>query len=34
MEAAYASPDELRAFVDTATAFWAEQVRKSNFQAQ
>ncbi|MBO9652470.1 MAG: hypothetical protein J7605_28500 [Variovorax sp.] len=34
MEPSYASPDELRAFVDTATAFWAEQVRKSNFQAQ
>ena len=34
MEPAYASPEELRSFVETATAFWAEQVRKSNFQAQ
>jgi tripartite-type tricarboxylate transporter receptor subunit TctC len=34
MEPAYAGPEELRRFVDTATAFWAEQVRKSNFQAQ
>jgi tripartite-type tricarboxylate transporter receptor subunit TctC len=34
MEPAYAGPEELRQFVDTATAFWAEQVRKSNFQAQ
>jgi tripartite-type tricarboxylate transporter receptor subunit TctC len=34
MEPAYAGPDELRRFVDNASAFWAEQVRKSNFQAQ
>ncbi len=34
MEPAYAPPEKLGAFVDTATAFWAEQVRKSNFQAQ
>jgi tripartite-type tricarboxylate transporter receptor subunit TctC len=34
MEPSYAGPEELRKFVDTATAFWAEQVRKSNFQAQ
>ncbi|NUO72355.1 MAG: hypothetical protein HOQ10_06525 [Frateuria sp.] len=34
MEPAYAGPEELRKFVDTATLFWAEQVRKSNFQAQ
>ncbi|WP_051954046.1 tripartite tricarboxylate transporter substrate-binding protein [Xenophilus azovorans] len=34
MEPAYAGPEELARFVDTATAFWSEQVRKSNFQAQ
>jgi tripartite-type tricarboxylate transporter receptor subunit TctC len=34
MEPSYAGPEELRRFVDTASAFWAEQVRKSNFQAQ
>ena len=34
MEPSYASPQELEAFVDNASAFWAEQVRKSNFQAQ
>lgn len=34
MEPSYAGPEELRKFVATATDFWAEQVRKSNFQAQ
>lgn len=34
MEPSYAGPEELRRFVEQATAFWAEQVRKSNFQAQ
>ena len=34
MEPSYANPEELRRFVDQATAFWGEQVRKSNFQAQ
>lgn len=34
MEPAYAAPEELRRFVENATAYWAEQVRKSNFQAQ
>jgi tripartite-type tricarboxylate transporter receptor subunit TctC len=34
MEPAYAGPEELARFVSHATAFWAEQVRKSNFQAQ
>jgi tripartite-type tricarboxylate transporter receptor subunit TctC len=34
MEPAYAGPDELRAVVDRASQFWAEQVKKSNFQAQ
>jgi len=34
MEAAYASPDEVRQIVERNTAFWGEQVRKSNFQAQ
>jgi tripartite-type tricarboxylate transporter receptor subunit TctC len=34
MEPAYAGPDELKHFVESASAFWAEQVRKSNFQAQ
>lgn len=34
MEPAYAGPEELRRFVESATAYWAEQVRKSNFQAQ
>jgi tripartite-type tricarboxylate transporter receptor subunit TctC len=34
MEPAYANPEELGRFVDNASAFWAEQVRKSNFQLQ
>lgn len=34
MEPAYAGPEELRAIVDKGSAFWGEQVRKSNFQAQ
>lgn len=34
MEPSYASPGELRSFVEQATRFWQEQVRKSNFQAQ
>lgn len=34
MEPSYADPEELRKFVEGATAFWGEQVRKSNFQAQ
>ena len=34
MEAAYASPDEVRQIVERNTEFWGEQVRKSNFQAQ
>ncbi|GMV01378.1 MAG: hypothetical protein AMXMBFR52_10340 [Burkholderiales bacterium] len=34
MEPPYASPGELGSFVERATAFWREQVRKSNFQAQ
>ena len=34
MEPAYAGPEQLRAFVDRASQFWGEQVRKSNFQAQ
>ena len=34
MEPSYAGPEELRKFVETATSFWADQVRKSNFQAQ
>lgn len=34
MEPSYAGPEELRSFVEQATAFWQEQVRKSNFQAQ
>jgi len=34
MEPAYADAEELRQFVDRASQFWGEQVRKSNFQAQ
>lgn len=34
MEPAYAGPEELRRIVDRGAAFWGEQVRKSNFQAQ
>jgi tripartite-type tricarboxylate transporter receptor subunit TctC len=34
MEPSYAGPDELRRFVDHATAFWSEQVRASHFQVQ
>jgi tripartite-type tricarboxylate transporter receptor subunit TctC len=34
MEPAYAGPDEMRQIVDTNTAYWGEQVRLSNFQAQ
>ncbi len=34
MDAAYAGPDELRQIVDRNIAFWGEQVRLSNFQAQ
>jgi len=34
MEPAYAGPEELRRIVERGAAFWGEQVRKSNFQAQ
>ena len=34
MDPAYAGPDELRQIVDRNIAFWGEQVRLSNFQAQ
>lgn len=34
MEPSYAGPEELRGFVEKATAFWAEQVRRSDFQVQ
>ena len=34
MEPAYAGPDDLRSLVEKNAAFWGEQVRKSNFQAQ
>ncbi len=34
MEPAYAGPDELRHIVERNVAFWGEQVRLSNFQAQ
>lgn len=34
MELAYAGPDELARIVARGAAFWGEQVRKSNFQAQ
>ena len=34
MEPAYAGPDELRNLVEKNAAFWGEQVRQSNFQAQ
>ena len=34
MVASYASPDELRRIQEKSAAFWAEQVRVSNFQAQ
>jgi tripartite-type tricarboxylate transporter receptor subunit TctC len=34
MEPAYAGPQELQRFVENASTYWAEQVRKSNFQAQ
>jgi len=30
----YASPEDLRILVEKNTAFWGEQVRQSNFQAQ
>lgn len=34
MEASYADGKQLDAFVDKSQAFWAEQVRKTNFQLQ
>jgi tripartite-type tricarboxylate transporter receptor subunit TctC len=34
MQPAFAGPDELRRIVEGATAFWSDQVKASNFQAQ
>ena len=34
MTAAYGQPDEVRRMVQKAGAFWGEQVRLTNFQAE